>query len=197
MDVKRAEEIIHYPVMQHESGSIGFLEKMLLAQFIAIKKPRVVIELGVFKGMTTRFIREVLDKNGMADSTLYGFDVENVVRELSQMPFFLNQKNITFVAGKLPETLKKYLAAESLTIDFAVIDGDHKYSGVKADIEIVLQYLSKDGMLFCHDYRLGDSEYEGTCRAIDECVEKFGLNMINIQSDRVWGTAILQHKETN
>ena len=69
------------------------------------------------------------------------------------------------IVGPSPDVLPK--AAEELgaSIDFALIDGNHNYPNVQADIAGVLPYLSDQAYILFHDAHYGDVK-----RAIDEAV---------------------------
>jgi len=193
-EIREAHELISFPRMEHIGGSIGFLEKMFLGQLLFLVKPNVVIETGVFKGMTTRFVREFLDLNNMSGSRVYGFDFEQVVDERLTEPFFNESPGVELVPGILPQSLELFLGKKSIEVDFAIVDGNHAYEGVLLDLKALEPYISVDGVIFCHDYRTGDDVYEGTCRAINEFCDTCAFQMFHIQSEKasVWGSAFLQ-----
>lgn len=68
------------------------------------------------------------------------------------------------------------------TVDFLIIDSDHSYAGVKADLLAWLPHIAPKGLLFIHDYdadgtRFADHErYPGTKQAVQEFIpEDFTL----------------------
>lgn len=77
-----------------------------------------------------------------------------------------------------------YAIADSSTIgrgwsgdvDFLIIDGDHSYSGVKADLDAWLPHMAHHGTVFIHDYdatgtRFADQErYPGTAEAVSDSI---------------------------
>lgn len=59
-------------------------------------------------------------------------------------------------------------------VDFLIIDGDHSYDGVMADLDAWLPHMAHHGTVFIHDYdatgtRFADQErYPGTAQAISD-----------------------------
>jgi predicted O-methyltransferase YrrM len=53
-------------------------------------------------------------------------------------------------------------------VNLAFIDGDHSYSAVKRDFELVQRLLGEDGVVVFHD--CSNSDYEGVTRVIGEAV---------------------------
>lgn len=54
------------------------------------------------------------------------------------------------------DAVKAEVAALGLKYDLIVIDGDHSYEGVKADVDNYLPYLADGGFLLFHDSALPD-----------------------------------------
>lgn len=60
------------------------------------------------------------------------------------------------IIGKSGSDRVKEVAALGLKYDLIVIDGDHTYEGVKADVDNYLPYLSDGGIVMFHDSALPD-----------------------------------------
>ncbi|HDZ13371.1 hypothetical protein LCGC14_0643790 [marine sediment metagenome] len=73
---------------------------------------------------------------------------------------------ITYGVVKDDDEKKQYL--KSLDFDFAFVDGDHSYKGVKFDFECV----KKCGKVLFHDYDHNKPVKEGVVRFIDELPDK-------------------------
>lgn len=62
------------------------------------------------------------------------------------------------------------------SVDFLIIDSDHSYEGVKADLAAWLPHIAPKGLVFIHDYdadgtRFADHErYPGTRQAVQELI---------------------------
>lgn len=56
------------------------------------------------------------------------------------------------------------------SVDFAYIDGDHSYAGVRADLEMILPKLSPRGVIACDDYHRRGWWKNGVIRAVNEFI---------------------------
>ena len=60
-------------------------------------------------------------------------------------------------------------------IDLLIIDGDHSYEGVKADLDVWLKHIKPGGLIFLHDYDADNTcfahveRYPGVKQAVEEC----------------------------
>ena len=68
---------------------------------------------------------------------------------------------------------------EGNPIDLLIIDGDHSYKGVKADLEVWLQHVKRGGLVFLHDYDADNTcfahveRYPGVKQAAEECAAQW------------------------
>ena len=60
--------------------SINFFEKKVLSKFLTLSNPKVVLELGIDKGSTTKYILNHIKKNNLK-AKLYGFDLGEKINE--------------------------------------------------------------------------------------------------------------------
>lgn len=70
--------------------------------------------------------------------------------------------NITKVKG---DSVAVARAWKGPMIDLLYVDGDHRYAGVKADLDAWTGHVRLGGFVGGHDY---DSRFEGVKRAVDE-----------------------------
>jgi hypothetical protein len=111
----------HDPNWQMSSGEQAAIEG-LLAQL----EPRLAVEIGTADGACTRHLAARVEE-------LHCFDLSPPKLELPE--------NVTVHVGDSHQLLPKALAGlaeEARNVDFAVIDGDHSASGVRQDIEDLL-----------------------------------------------------------
>lgn len=83
------------------------------------------------------------------------------------------------------ESLAMAQAVENKSLDFAFIDADHSYEGVKSDIEAWLPKVKKGGFISGHDYYLKPKPQKpnvGVRRAVDE---KFG-KAVQLGANNTW-----------
>ncbi len=176
------DELVQMPRLTMQTASLTPLEKSQIALLVTAIKPMTIIETGVWRGLTTRFISELLSMNAM-DGRIVGFDFPEVIDELvADSPYFRDKANITFVKGILPESLEQWLAANRPTIDLAVIDADHNYFAAYTELIAIAPYMAEDGYIFCHDYGLDQSNHEGVLCAVNDFCRRFGFTMLPFQS---------------
>ena len=113
--------------------SLNSLEKSFFNLFLGVAKPKVIFELGIHKGSTTKHIIKFLEENHIK-SKIYGFDLDKILNELIQKDAFIStyvDKNILkLVGGYLPKSLEYFLLQTNPKIDFVLIDANHKYKSV-------------------------------------------------------------------
>lgn len=192
------EQIVAYPPLLHEVASIGYVEKMVIGLLILINQPKVVIETGVFKGQTTRFVSEFLILNRI-DGCVYGFDFAEVIDSVvAGDEFFRTATNVEFVRGELPTSLARWLQGQGERIGLAVIDAAHDYTSVTGELTLLHPHLADGAYVFCHDYREKDPGYEGTMWAVNSFASKYRYEMLPLNASThlghevVWGAAILR-----
>ena len=139
----------------------------MLAHFILLVRPRIVIELGVFQAMTTQFMCELLIQNGI-EGRLIGFDLPEVIAELRRtneaIQRFENMQRLQLVSGRLPQSLVTWLNSTSDPIDLALVDATHNYHSVMGELKLLWPRLSMNGFILCHDY---STKYDGVRCAVD------------------------------
>lgn len=198
---KTSNEVIRFPEMLHQGGSIGYIEKMIIGQMLMISQPNLIVETGSLYGQTTRFLAEFIELNELPRCRIASFDLPEVVSSIRESdPFFESHSEIEFVAGKLPESLQNFLASISGFVDFAIIDAEHSYRAVKEELLLVHSRLKPGGYIFCHDYRELDPnpDYQGVVRAANEFGNNYGYDLLPLNSSQwqeaevVWGAALLR-----
>lgn len=139
------------------------------AQFIAsmaqFTQAKICVEIGVAHGNTTKALCKYTKKNG---GHVYGFDIWNqhgLVNQfqgigtkdsVSKMLRRNNLTNFTLIQIDVINNKSDFKAKlDSLLngqlIDFAFIDADHSYIGIKNDFEVIYPRLSKFGVIAFHD----------------------------------------------
>ncbi|MDH5631547.1 MAG: class I SAM-dependent methyltransferase [Gammaproteobacteria bacterium] len=125
---------------------------------VAELKPQRVLEIGTARGGTLYLWMQAAS----ADAELASVDLPDGdfggAYPLARVPFYQafprpNQKlTLLRTDSHLPETLDKVKACFSApVIDFAFIDGDHTYEGVKQDFETYAPLVRKGGLVAFHD----------------------------------------------
>ena len=138
-------------------------------QILSNNKCVTGVEVGVLRGENAREImREWLEVN-----TLYLVDnYKNNEKEYNTALEILRgwENRLEWIIDDSVQ------AAQTLyDLDFAYIDGDHSYNGVKRDIEAYWPKIKKGGVLCGHDYQKRWTSLEGCVRAVEEHGKKYGL----------------------
>ena len=180
-----------------------------LLEHIEKVKPKNFLEIGVFHGVTSRNVCEVLNLLHGNDFKFTGIDIFSNDAELSKNEYIPNTsfsnplKTIYYKyiirrdpysllsVKKLLEKFEKNVniimgnSNEILKkinlryVDYVFLDGGHKYETVKKDLEILIEVVNNKGIILCDDYDL--TYAPGVKKAIDEYVNKneYNLNIFN------------------
>lgn len=133
-----------------------------LAEFVEAK---ICVEIGVAHGATTKALCKYVKKN---QGHVYGFDIwsehglvnqfknlgskESVTKMLKRNNlenFTLTKIDVINNRSDFESKLDNLLNGNQ--IDFAFIDADHSYIGIKNDFEVVYPRLSQQGIIAFHD----------------------------------------------
>lgn len=136
--------------------SINFFEKKILSKFLTLSNPKVVLELGIDKGSTTKYILNHIKKNNLK-AKLYGFDLVEKIRKLENtdesIKSYLNNNHLQFIKGSLPESLNNFLIKQKPIIDFVFIDATGDFKNVYGELSLIWPYLSVNGYIICHYHK--------------------------------------------
>ena len=178
---------------------------------VAINKPKVFLEVGVFHGVTARNVCELLNSLHGNEFRYVGVDlfeenIENKDEVIPNTKFSNPLKNIYFNYIKklnpysleaVNDLLKKFKNNVSLIkgnsnvilkkidmskIDYVFLDGGHDYQTVKNDLNFCREVIVNGGTILCDDYNL--SYAAGVKKAIDEFSSEHGLKCSIICNDR-------------
>jgi len=178
---------------------------------IAIKKPKVFLEVGVFHGVTSRNVCELLQKIHGNDFKYIGLDLfdeslENKDEIIPNTKFSNPLKNIYFnyIRRQNPysleaveDLLKKFKNNVTLIkgnsniilkkidmskIDYVFLDGGHDYQTVINDLNCCKEVITNGGIVLCDDYDL--SYAPGVKKAIDEFSAQDGIKCLKIFNER-------------
>tara|TARA_Y100000590_G_scaffold467060_1_gene644571 strand:+ start:7023 stop:7655 length:633 start_codon:yes stop_codon:yes gene_type:complete len=172
-------------------------------------KPKNFLEIGVFHGVTSRNVCELLYLIHQNDFKFTGIDLfsnkeEIPKEEIAPKTNFSNPlKNIfyKYIIRQDPysiesvlKLLKKFEKNINIIkgdsnyvlkqidlnkIDYVFLDGGHKYETVRNDLESLTKVVINNGIILCDDYNL--SYAPGVKKAIDQYASSnnFKLNILN------------------
>lgn len=172
---------------------------IFFASILNMVEAKICVEIGVQTGKTTKLMCQAM-KNGH----VYGFDnwddhglinqfktqkysmkdVENRLVKAKLNNFTLTKVDTINDRTHFEETLDKLIGNNK--IDFAFIDADHSYIGVKNDFEVIYPRLKNSGIIAFHDTLMIDGcrefmldlrtkYFDGTYDVIDMPFGKLGL----------------------
>jgi len=135
---------------------------MFFASILNLTKAKICVEVGVFSGNTTKQLCEATEghvygfdnwePHGLVNQFSHRFTKADVEKKLHKAK--LNNFTLTKV-DTMNNKLDFEKRLDSLIgknkIDFAFIDADHSYMGVKNDFEVIYPRLSKTGIIAFHD----------------------------------------------
>ena len=172
-------------------------------------KPKNFLVIGVFHGVTSRNICELLhilhgDNFKFTGIDIFANDSEKLKDEIAPKTKFLNPLKTIYYNYLIrldPYSLQSVLKLlnkfrsnvniikgdsneilkemKSQKFDYVFLDGGHKYETVKSDLENLKQVIVNNGIILCDDYNL--SYAPGVKKAIDEYVynKNFNLKILN------------------
>ena len=174
-------------------------------------KPKNFLEIGLFHGVTSRNVCELLYKIHGRNFKFTGIDLFKIDsyelnEEIVPQTKFSNPlKNIfyRYIARFDPysyESVKKLLIKfddnikiikgnsnevlnkiNTSEFDYVFLDGGHKYETVKNDLECLINVVKNKGIILCDDYNL--TYAPGIKKAIHEYISKNNFNL-KILNDR-------------
>ena len=180
-----------------------------LLRHIEQLRPKNFLEVGVFHGVTSRNVCEILyslhgnnfkftgidlflnDNEVLKDeyapkttfsnplkTIYYNFIIRSDPYDIKSVNKLLRkfEKNINIIKGNSSDVLKEINLDG---IDYAFLDGGHKYETVKNDLENLTQIVNNKGTILCDDYDL--SYAPGVKKAIDKYVldKNYNLKILN------------------
>tara|TARA_B100000029_G_scaffold511199_1_gene604565 strand:+ start:1315 stop:1953 length:639 start_codon:yes stop_codon:yes gene_type:complete len=180
-----------------------------LLNHIEKSKPKNFLEIGVFHGVTSRNVCEVLSLLHGNAFKFTGIDLFTNDSKLSKNEYIPNTsfsnplktiyykyiiRRDPYSIQSVNKLLKKFeknvniiignsnevLKKIDLTkIEYVFLDGGHSYETVKKDLDILSEVINNNGIILCDDYDL--SYAPGVKKAIDEYVLKndYNLNIFN------------------
>ena len=180
-----------------------------LLNHIRLKKPKNFLEIGVFHGVTSRNVCELLYSFHGNDFKFTGIDLfvndETLLKDeyIPKIKFSNPLKTIYYKyiirldpyrVDSVLRLLKKFQKNVNIIkgnsnkvlkeinvdkFDYVFLDGGHKYETVKKDLENLTQIVNNDGTILCDDYDL--SYAPGVKKAIEDFVSEknFNLKILN------------------
>ena len=180
-----------------------------LLDHIRLKKPKNFLEIGVFHGVTSRNVCELLysihgSNFSFTGIDLFSNDIESLKDEYIPKTKFSNPlktlyynyiikldpysiQSVLKLLIKFKNNINIVKGNSNLVLkeinlqqfDYVFLDGGHKYETVKKDLEFLTQVINNNGIILCDDYDLAYAP--GVKKAVDEYVlsQKFNLKILH------------------
>ena len=178
-----------------------------LLNHIKQAKPKNFLEIGVFHGVTSRNVCEMLYLLHGNDFKFTGIDLfsHEVVSKDEHIPktkfsnplktIYYNyiirldpysHQSVLKLLKKFEKNINiikgnsnKILKEIPIIFDYVFLDGGHKYETIKNDLKNLTQVINNGGIILCDDYNL--SYAPGVKKAIDDYVleKNFNLKILN------------------
>ena len=178
---------------------------------IFLLKPKNFLEIGVFHGVTSRNVCELLSSIHANNFKFTGIDLfehdskklneeiapeTNFANPLKQIYYKYIIKSDPYTYASVVKLLLKFknniniIKGNSNDIlkkmnvsefDYVFLDGGHKYETVKNDLKCLTMVIKNNGTILCDDYNL--SYAPGIKKAIDEYISENNFNL-KILNDR-------------
>ncbi|MBI3541926.1 MAG: class I SAM-dependent methyltransferase, partial [Deltaproteobacteria bacterium] len=164
-------------------GGTSPLERYLLALLLRYFKPNRILEVGTFRGISTRLILD----NSTQSARVFTMDLPPD-RDFSALDKATDERlvqhakvGVEFAAhpdkGRVTQVLGDSMKQETWDqvvggIDFAFIDASHSYEAVKNDTQMARAKLAPNAVMLWHDYTQEDSYERGVGRFIREEMQR-------------------------
>ena len=173
-------DVIRFPILENQQGTLTPMEKSLFGHFILLSRPKRILELGVFRGLTSSFLCEFIAANQL-NSKVVGFDIPDVITELreSALNQFVADSRLELVGGYLPGSLAHWLAQNDGPVEMALVDAMHDFRSVTNELSLLWPRLAEGGFILCHDFA---GKYEGVRYAVERFAKKKGAMILPLSS---------------
>ena len=182
------------------------LKREKRARFLnRMPKGGVAIEIGVWRGEFSREILKALEPAKLClidpwknfddhdDKAFSGREadekMDEIFREVVELyKDEIKAKQVIVMREMSTDALRKF---KNNTINFAYVDGDHSYEGVKADLEALMPKMTVGGVMAFDDYHRRGWWKDGVLRAIHEFI---GAHPAHVRIRTVIGAQIAIEK---
>lgn len=119
-----------------------------LVSLCKLTKSKVFIEVGTFKGLTSCYLINELNKEGK----FHSIDIEDH-RSESVKQYFEENKNCEFILGDSLEKLKDF---KENYADIIFLDSYHGLEQVRGEFKLAEKIIKQNGYICIHDYFSSD-----------------------------------------
>jgi hypothetical protein len=154
------------------------MEKSLLCHFIVLSQPKIIVEIGVYRAITTLLILDFLKLNEI-EAQVVGFDMpetcEQLLKENDEVRRWSEEGRLRLIGGELPLSLERWVEEEKPVVDLALLDARHDYPSVGWELKLLWPRLAPQGYILGHDYT---EEFDGVRYAFDHFAARAGAHLM-------------------
>jgi cephalosporin hydroxylase len=164
---------------------------------LAYNAGAVILEIGIYAGRSAVVeLRGALaNQNAARKPQFFGVDVDQAAIWRSYQ--LLENYDLSNHALLYCGDLQGFVSTFKITPTMVFLDGDHRYPGVKRDLQILSQILVPGTYVLCHDYTNSDNDTGelGVRKAVNEFVQEgyvefmgtFGCSALLLTTHNVQG----------
>ena len=175
-------ELIRLPPLLSSFASLSPMEKSLLGHFIVLSQPKLIVEVGVYRAVTTLLILDFLKLNEI-NAQVVGFDMvetcEQLLRENADVRRWVEEGRLRLIGGELPFSLQRWIEEEHPVVDLALLDARHDFPSVDWELKLLWPTLAPQGYILGHDYT---EQFDGVRYAFDHFAAKTGAHLMPLAS---------------
>jgi len=164
------------------NGAPNIFEQFILCALVKKIQPQTILEIGTFKGGTTWHLYQ----NAPQDATIYTIDLpdDEVPGDVTDLQLAANKRRPFLPSSNRVRQIlidsKKWDGGLDRKVQFAFIDADHSYEGIRNDTEKTLPLLDSYACICWHDALENDFGY-GTMPYLLE-LRKKGWKIFRLRS---------------
>jgi len=138
---------------KQNTWSMDVKDGTILYHLCKKRSPDVVLEIGTFHGHSGGYMLSALEENNKG--FLYTIEVNEEYIGIANVNLNKVSKRYKILSGVASISLKGRVLMKdkwAKPIDFLFVDGDHSFESVKSDLEMYEPFITKNGIIACHDY---------------------------------------------
>ena len=154
----------------------------MLYTLASLIQAKCIVEVGVFRGFTSRHLAEAMPDNG----ELFLFDLSLDALKVADTSARGTGKSIKITSVCGYSTDIDMVAMVPNNLDLVYLDADHSEAGVRRELELWMPKVRVGGLIAVHD----TIHYEGICRAVNEWTHK--CDAMTVATSRCCGITVLR-----
>ncbi|HLK58310.1 MAG TPA: class I SAM-dependent methyltransferase [Chthonomonadaceae bacterium] len=160
-------------------GATAPLERLMMVQLLRAFQPRIIAEIGTYRGTTTRLLLD----NCHPEARIYTMDLplgqeaEALTAATDERLIVHRKVGIDYLTHPRRSQVEQIYgdsfapdtwAKVPTGIEYAFIDASHSYEAVKNDTEWIFQKMKPNAIVLWHDYSEGETAERGVGKYIRE-----------------------------